>query len=169
MPVAQPQQGNDGKMGSGRFAANGQFAGAKSFRSVFHQPQGCGLAIVGAGRIGMFRRQTVLYRDCDQAVFIGNGLQAGIVMMWRAKGPATSVKVQICTLGRALRPYHTKRDHGVSSGDFQRFGARAERWDRKWSASLFTKIAHNGRRKRPLIRQCAHGRQKVGVEGCGFV
>ena len=99
-------------------------------RPLAHDPQRRRLAIVGCGRIGIFRREPVFRRHGGEAYDVGDAFEQRIVLVRRADGPAAAVDVKIQP-ARILRRDDAQLHRPRRPGDRQRLGARRFRRSRK--------------------------------------
>ena len=103
---------------------------AEMLLALARDPQRRRLAIIGRGRIGIFRRQPVFDRHAAKAGDIGDALEQRIVLIRCADRPAATVNVKI-EAARVLRRDDAQLHRTGGPGDRHRLGARRFRRGRK--------------------------------------
>jgi hypothetical protein len=88
---------------------------------ILGQPHRCGFAVVGAGGIGIFRRQAVLDAEDGEVARLGDALQALVLRIAGAHNPTAAVDVQINAIGLGGQE-HAQRKRPVGSLDYAFLG-----------------------------------------------
>src|SRR3990170_1730699 len=97
-PDRSARRGDDGEGGAAGLAADDESIRAELGAGVLRQPEGRGLAVVGAGGIGVLGCEAVLDAEDGDVAGVGKGFQARVLLPRGAQRPAAGVEVEVGAL-----------------------------------------------------------------------